>query len=173
MDIVPYFQIRVNSVNPTIVLTTLGRKGWSDPVKKGKALEKIPIGRLAGIKTDFSVITMVTVSPNPHPKPLLFVNIVWRFMYICFRSSYNTTYSLGKKHFMIVIQRSELRLDLLKSEDLTFIPEKKKKQKKHLKQVFSAIIISLSQRSCFPCVPNNSDTDHKNRKKSRKIRFVL
>ena len=42
------FQIRVNSVNPTIVLTVLGRRGWSDPVKKGKALERIPIGRLAG-----------------------------------------------------------------------------------------------------------------------------
>ncbi|KAH3869390.1 L-xylulose reductase-like [Dreissena polymorpha] len=40
-------KIRVNSVNPTIVLTTLGRKGWSDPVKKANAIKKIPIGRLA------------------------------------------------------------------------------------------------------------------------------
>ncbi|XP_052791342.1 L-xylulose reductase-like [Mya arenaria] len=39
-------KIRVNSVNPTIVLTELGKIGWSDPVKKAGALAKIPIGRL-------------------------------------------------------------------------------------------------------------------------------
>ena len=42
-------KITVNSVNPTIVLTELGKRGWSDPVKKGKALERIPVGRLAGL----------------------------------------------------------------------------------------------------------------------------
>ncbi|XP_060581160.1 D-erythrulose reductase-like [Ruditapes philippinarum] len=40
-------KIRVNSVDPTIVLTELGKRGWSDPVKKANAIAKIPIGRLA------------------------------------------------------------------------------------------------------------------------------
>lgn len=33
---------------PTIVLTELGKRGWSDPVKKANAIKNIPIGRLAG-----------------------------------------------------------------------------------------------------------------------------
>ncbi|XP_045187363.2 L-xylulose reductase-like [Mercenaria mercenaria] len=40
-------KIRVNSVNPTIVMTELGKKGWSDPEKKAAALAKIPVGRFA------------------------------------------------------------------------------------------------------------------------------
>jgi len=35
-------------VLPTIVLTELGKRGWSDPVKKANAIKNIPIGRLAG-----------------------------------------------------------------------------------------------------------------------------
>ncbi|XP_053392155.1 L-xylulose reductase-like, partial [Mercenaria mercenaria] len=40
-------QIRVNSVNPTIVMTAMGKKGWSDPELKAAALAKIPVGRFA------------------------------------------------------------------------------------------------------------------------------
>jgi len=40
-------KIRVNSINPTVVMTTLGKKGWSDPVKKAKGLANIPLGRFA------------------------------------------------------------------------------------------------------------------------------
>ncbi|KAL4241020.1 hypothetical protein ACF0H5_001799 [Mactra antiquata] len=43
-------KIRVNSVNPTIVLTELGKRGWSDPVKKANAISKIPIRRLAEVE---------------------------------------------------------------------------------------------------------------------------
>jgi len=41
--------IRVNSVNPTVVLTDMGRIGWSDPLKAGPMKAKIPLGRFAGI----------------------------------------------------------------------------------------------------------------------------
>jgi len=41
-------KIRVNGVLPTIVLTELGKRGWSDPVKKAGAIAKIPTRRLAG-----------------------------------------------------------------------------------------------------------------------------
>ena len=37
--------IRVNSVNPTVVLTDLGKAAWADPAKGGPMLAKIPLGR--------------------------------------------------------------------------------------------------------------------------------
>ena len=40
--------IRVNCVNPTVVLTDMGRLGWSKPEKAGPMLAKIPLGRFAG-----------------------------------------------------------------------------------------------------------------------------
>jgi len=41
--------IRVNSVNPTVVLTAMGRLGWSDPAKARVMLDKIPLGRFAEV----------------------------------------------------------------------------------------------------------------------------
>lgn len=41
-------QIRVNSVNPTVVMTDMGRLGWSDPDKAETMLSRIPLGRFAG-----------------------------------------------------------------------------------------------------------------------------
>ncbi|CAB3378896.1 Hypothetical predicted protein [Cloeon dipterum] len=40
-------KIRVNCVNPTVVMTAMGRLGWSDPDKAGPMLSRIPIGRFA------------------------------------------------------------------------------------------------------------------------------
>ncbi|XP_020899899.1 L-xylulose reductase [Exaiptasia diaphana] len=40
-------KIRVNSVNPTVVLTELGRKAWSDPEKSKPMLDMIPLGKFA------------------------------------------------------------------------------------------------------------------------------
>jgi L-xylulose reductase len=40
--------IRVNCVNPTVVLTDMGKLGWSDPEKAGPMLAKIPLRRFAG-----------------------------------------------------------------------------------------------------------------------------
>ncbi|XP_043483853.1 L-xylulose reductase [Leptopilina heterotoma] len=42
-------KIRVNSVNPTVVLTEMGRLGWSNPEKAQEMLHKIPLGRFAEV----------------------------------------------------------------------------------------------------------------------------
>jgi L-xylulose reductase len=39
------YQIRVNSVNPTVVLTDMGKRAWSDPAKGGPMLARIPLSR--------------------------------------------------------------------------------------------------------------------------------
>lgn len=43
------YNIRVNSVNPTVVWTEMGSERWSDPVKKSEMLSKIPIGRFVEV----------------------------------------------------------------------------------------------------------------------------
>ncbi len=40
--------IRANTVNPTVVMTDMGRKVWSDPKKSGPMLARIPLGKFAG-----------------------------------------------------------------------------------------------------------------------------
>lgn len=40
------FNIRVNSVNPTVIMTDMGRLGWSDPKKADPLVAKIPLRRL-------------------------------------------------------------------------------------------------------------------------------
>jgi len=40
--------IRTNNVNPTVVMTKMGAKAWSDPKKSNPILSRIPIGRFAG-----------------------------------------------------------------------------------------------------------------------------
>ncbi|XP_014769651.1 D-erythrulose reductase [Octopus bimaculoides] len=42
--------IRVNSVNPTVVLTEMGLKSWSDPVKAGGMLNRIPLKKFAEVE---------------------------------------------------------------------------------------------------------------------------
>ena len=46
--------IRVNSVNPTVVLTEMGKLGWDDPEKAREMISKIPLGRFAG-KNNYSI----------------------------------------------------------------------------------------------------------------------
>lgn len=41
-------QIRVNAVNPTVVMTPMGRTNWSDPHKAKVMLDRIPLGKFAG-----------------------------------------------------------------------------------------------------------------------------
>lgn len=43
------FQIRVNSVNPTVVMTEMGRIGWSDPEKAKGMMSRIPLGKFAEV----------------------------------------------------------------------------------------------------------------------------
>lgn len=40
--------IRVNCVNPTVVMTAMGKLGWSDPKKASNMIGKIPLGKFAG-----------------------------------------------------------------------------------------------------------------------------
>lgn len=44
------FNIRVSHVNPTLVLTAMGRANWSDPAKANTLKVKIPMDRFAGKK---------------------------------------------------------------------------------------------------------------------------
>jgi len=41
--------IRVNAVNPTVCMTDMGKKAWSDPAKAGPMLKAIPLGRFAEV----------------------------------------------------------------------------------------------------------------------------
>ena len=50
------YGIRVNSVNPTVVLTEMGKRAWSDPVKGGPMLARIPVGRFAECEDIASVV---------------------------------------------------------------------------------------------------------------------
>ncbi|XP_020385898.2 L-xylulose reductase [Rhincodon typus] len=43
-------KIRVNAVNPTVVMTAMGRIGWSDPAKAAGMLSRIPLGRFAEVE---------------------------------------------------------------------------------------------------------------------------
>ena len=42
--------IRVSCVNPTVVMTEMGRKAWSDPAKAETMLKAIPLGRFAEVE---------------------------------------------------------------------------------------------------------------------------
>jgi L-xylulose reductase len=50
------YKIRVNSVNPTVVLTDMGKRAWSDPAKGGPMLGRIPLGRFAECEDIASVV---------------------------------------------------------------------------------------------------------------------
>ncbi|XP_062858877.1 L-xylulose reductase [Trichomycterus rosablanca] len=49
LELGPY-QIRVNSVNPTVVLTDMAKIGWSDPVKAKGMISRIPMGKFAEVE---------------------------------------------------------------------------------------------------------------------------
>ncbi|XP_044275865.1 L-xylulose reductase [Varanus komodoensis] len=42
-------QIRVNSVNPTVVMTDMGRLNWTDPQKAGAMMSRIPMRKFAEV----------------------------------------------------------------------------------------------------------------------------
>ncbi|CAH1154676.1 unnamed protein product [Phaedon cochleariae] len=42
--------IRVNAVNPTVIMTDMGREGWSDPSVAKPMLEKIPLRRFGEVR---------------------------------------------------------------------------------------------------------------------------
>ncbi|XP_012672818.2 L-xylulose reductase [Clupea harengus] len=49
LELGPY-QIRVNSINPTVVMTEMGRIGWSDPEKANAMTSRIPLGKFAEVE---------------------------------------------------------------------------------------------------------------------------
>jgi len=68
------YGIRVNCINPTVVLTEMGRKNWSDPQKADTLLSKMPIKRFAGINT-YQIMHHVSIKiVSPNPKKLLKVS---------------------------------------------------------------------------------------------------
>jgi len=42
-------KIRVNAINPTVVLTALGIRDWSDPAKAAPMLNRIPLHQFAQV----------------------------------------------------------------------------------------------------------------------------
>lgn len=50
MSLLCSWQIRVNSVNPTVVMTEMGRLAWSNPEKASTVTSRIPLGCFAGQK---------------------------------------------------------------------------------------------------------------------------
>lgn len=50
------YGIRVNSVNPTVVMTEMGKRAWSDPSKGGPMLARIPLRRFAECEDIASVV---------------------------------------------------------------------------------------------------------------------
>ncbi|NXR31800.1 DER reductase, partial [Zosterops hypoxanthus] len=48
MELGPH-KIRVNTVNPTVVMTDMGRINWSDPQKSASMLARIPLGKFAEV----------------------------------------------------------------------------------------------------------------------------
>jgi L-xylulose reductase len=50
------YGIRVNAVNPTVVLTEMGKRAWADPAKGGPMLARIPLRRFAECADVASVV---------------------------------------------------------------------------------------------------------------------
>ena len=58
LELGPY-GIRVNAVNPTVTMTPLGRKAWSDPDRSAAMMSKIPLGRFAEPREVANVIAFL------------------------------------------------------------------------------------------------------------------
>ncbi|XP_054449286.1 L-xylulose reductase [Pteronotus mesoamericanus] len=55
LELAPH-KIRVNAVNPTVVMTAMGKINWSDPQKSRAMLGRIPLGRFAEVENVVDVI---------------------------------------------------------------------------------------------------------------------
>lgn len=64
LELGPY-NIRVNSVNPTVTLTPMGELAWSDPAKSSKMMERIPLKRFARPR-DVSEVIAFLLSDQAH-----------------------------------------------------------------------------------------------------------
>ncbi|KAJ0177187.1 hypothetical protein K1T71_007196 [Dendrolimus kikuchii] len=48
LELGPY-GIRVNAVNPTVIMTEMSKAGWSDPARANEMIAKIPLGRFGEV----------------------------------------------------------------------------------------------------------------------------
>ncbi|XP_047516401.1 L-xylulose reductase-like [Pieris napi] len=51
--------IRVNTINPTVIMTDLGRRAWADPEKAQTMLSKIPLGRFGEVQEAVNAIVFL------------------------------------------------------------------------------------------------------------------
>lgn len=51
--------IRVNCVNPTVIMTDMGKLGWADQAKAGPMLQKIPLKRLSKLISNFFYTSII------------------------------------------------------------------------------------------------------------------
>lgn len=52
-------EIRVNSVNPTVVMTKMGQENWSDPCKAKPLLDRIPLHRFCQVEEVIDAIVFL------------------------------------------------------------------------------------------------------------------
>ncbi|XP_043784492.1 L-xylulose reductase [Apis laboriosa] len=62
LELGPY-NIRVNTINPTVILTEMGKLGWSDPKKARTMLDKIPLSRFGEV---FEVVDAIVYLLSNH-----------------------------------------------------------------------------------------------------------
>ena len=74
-------KIRVNSVNPTVILTRMGRENWSDEAKARPLLEKIPLGRFGEVKEVVDVVVWLL----SEGKLKIIFEILSEIEFFCFR----------------------------------------------------------------------------------------
>lgn len=83
------YGIRTNNVNPTVVLTRMGKIAWSDPEKSGPIMRRIPLGRFAGLcLTEFYECVETKTNVDTHVQTtnicmilLVIINIVFLFCF--------------------------------------------------------------------------------------------
>lgn len=88
-------QIRVNTVNPTVVMTDMGRINWSDPQKSAAMINRIPLGKFAGQCRSAARLRSFSypdLSPNwYHSHRYLVVCFVGFFcLFVCFEQSHDS-----------------------------------------------------------------------------------
>lgn len=66
------FGIRVNAINPTAVMTDMGKLAWSDPVKSKMMLDRIPMSKFAQVEdvVNTAIFLMCTDMVSGHCVPV-------------------------------------------------------------------------------------------------------
>ena len=106
-------------MNPTVVLTDMGRLGWSDPAKAKPMLDTIPLGRFAG-KMFFNVYETfqhVSLLTNDYFQTKTFPRIVhnlfkqWEIYVLTHYHGYNYSLNNCLSFFYLLCLLNNLYLD--------------------------------------------------------------